>query len=153
MNIKTAKIIEDPKVINAKYGECILIKCKVLDTGEPLTVFGKLDDPIASSKTKGDVINLVKNGNGNYKIVAGLKPVKEIIPSATENLLEDIPQYSDLDKKKLADYIRQQSKLLRFTVDVITEDFPELVGVDERGIRSMALSLMIGANQIVLRNM
>ncbi len=60
---------------------------------------------------------------------------------------------SDLDKKKVARFIDQQARLYRYTVDTVSKQFPELVGVDDRGIRSIALSLLINTNHMINRNL
>lgn len=70
-----------------------------------------------------------------------------------EDLIHDVPMLSDLDKKKVAAFIDQQAKLYRYTVDTVAKQFPELVGVDDRGIRSIALSLLINTNHMINRNL
>ena len=44
-------------------------------------------------------------------------------------------------------YIKSQSKLLKFCYDVICQDFPTLEEYDPRGARSLAITLLIAANQ------
>lgn len=63
-----------------------------------------------------------------------------------ENIL-DLPFLSDADKRNMMIYIKSQSKLLKFCYDVCAEQFPEMKGKDERGLRSLAISLLISANQ------
>ncbi len=70
-----------------------------------------------------------------------------------EDLIHDVPMLSDLDKKKVSAFIEQQTKLYRYTVDTVAKQFPELVGVDDRGIRSVALSLLINTNHMINRNL
>ena len=70
-----------------------------------------------------------------------------------EDLIHDVPMLSDLDKKKVARFIDQQARLYRYTVDTVAKQFPELVGVDDRGIRSIALSLLINTNHMINRNL
>lgn len=113
-----------------------------------------------------------RNVNGN-----GLKPINEVlagntIPNQTysqpasngsntpvnhqeviEDIIHDVPILSDLDKKKVARFIDQQARLYRYTVDTVAKQFPELVGVDDRGIRSIALSLLINTNHMINRNL
>ncbi len=69
------------------------------------------------------------------------------------DLIHDVPMLSDLDKKKVAAFIDQQAKLYHYTVDTVAKQFPELVGVDDRGIRSIALSLLINTNHMINRNL
>lgn len=70
-----------------------------------------------------------------------------------EDIIHDVPMLSNLDKKKVAAFIEQQAKLYRFTVDTVTKQFPELSGVDDRGIRSIALSLLINTNMMINKNL
>jgi len=69
------------------------------------------------------------------------------------DIIHDVPMLSDLDKKKVAAFIEQQAKLYRYTVDTVAKQFPELVGVDDRGIRSIALSLLINTNHMINKNL
>lgn len=113
-----------------------------------------------------------RNVNGK-----GLKPINEVLSRNTtqaqtyfqsasnrsntpvnhhevlEDLIHDVPMLSDLDKKKVAAFIDQQAKLYRYTVDTVAKQFPELVGVGDRGIRSIALSLLINTNHMINRNL
>ena len=68
-----AKIVNEPEVRDGKWGEYIFIKLKVLQTGENVVVFGKLNDPITSSKVFGDIVSITKNDKGKYKIVAPIE--------------------------------------------------------------------------------
>lgn len=70
--------------------------------------------------------------------------------SSSSNHQEDIldlPSLSDADKRNMMNYIKSQSKLLKFCYDVICQDFPTLEEYDPRGARSLAISLLISANQ------
>ena len=89
-----AKIVNDPEVRDGKWGKYILIKTKVLKTGEDIAIFGKINDEVANSKTRGEIVSIAKNGNGKYKIVApvenkrsnqGLTPVKDILEDLTDD--------------------------------------------------------------------
>jgi len=51
-----AKIVNDPEVRDDKWGKYILIKTKVLKTGEDIAIFSKLNDEIANSKTRGEIV-------------------------------------------------------------------------------------------------
>ncbi len=59
----------------------------------------------------------------------------------------DLPALSDVDKRNMMAYIRSQSKLLKFCYDTVCQDFPDLAQTDVRGARSLAISLLISANQ------
>jgi hypothetical protein len=64
-----------------------------------------------------------------------------------EESILDLPVLSDVDKRKMMEYIRSQSKLLKFCYDTVCKDFPTLEEYDSRGARSLAISLLISANQ------
>lgn len=68
-------------------------------------------------------------------------------PSNDEEDILDLPNLSNVDKRKMMEYIRSQSKLLKFCYDTCAEQFPEMKGKDERGLRSLAITLLISANQ------
>ena len=67
--------------------------------------------------------------------------------SNSEEDILDLPFLSDADKRNMMSYIKSQSKLLKFCYDVICQDFPTLEEYDPRGARSLAISLLISANQ------
>ena len=112
---------------------------------------------------KSPSMNEVINGNGSY----GNTPSTQTYfqpnrngsntssnnEQVVEDLIHDVPMLSDLDKKKVAKFIDQQARLYRYTVDTVAKQFPELVGVDDRGIRSIALSLLINTNHMINRNL
>ena len=79
------------------------------------------------------------------------------IPSSNEeiieDMIEDVPMLSNTDKKKIARFIDQQAALYKYTVNAVQKEFPELVGIDDRGIRSIALSLLINTNMVINRNL
>ena len=58
----------------------------------------------------------------------------------------DLPVFSQRDRQAMGRYIKSQSKLLRYCYEVSAEQFPEMVGKDERGLRSLAISLLISVN-------
>ena len=68
------------------------------------------------------------------------------VSNEVEDLL-DLPVLSDVDKRNMMAYIRSQSKLLKFCYETICKDFPTLEEYDARGARSLAISLLISANQ------
>lgn len=157
-----AKIVNEPEVRNGKWGEYILIKLKVLQTGENVVVFGKLNDPIASSKVFGDIVSLTKNDKGKYKIVApienkrsneGLTPVKEILaPSLREEGNEDITDddlglpllLTDQQKKNLHNLCVERGKLLCHCIDVMAKELDNKgMEVYESSAKSLGISLFI----------
>lgn len=179
--------MQEPTVIEAKYGPCIITKVKILQNGEDVAIFSKLGDSIAASKTKGQFVLIAKNAKGKYVIVddtptmsngnikmnrpssqqegsyythsnngSNTSPTQTYSQPASngsntasnsEEDILDLPVFSQRDRQAMAQYVKSQSKLLRYCYDVICQDFPELAQTDPRGARSLAISLLISANQ------
>ncbi len=210
MNIR-AKVMQEPTVIEARYGPCIITKVRILQNGEDVAIFSKLGDPVAASKTKGQHVLIAKNAKGKYVILddtssstsgeADSFVADEAVSNRNSNNIEmnrpssqqegsyythrsngstassqtysvranvgrsqpvsngsntasnseedilDLPVLSDVDKRKMMGYIRSQSKLLKFCYDTVCKDFKDLEHIDPRGVRSLAISLLISANQ------
>jgi hypothetical protein len=84
-----------------------------------------------------------RNVNGS-----GLQHLSEPLERVVEDLLtdEDLPVFSDADKRRIMKYIKSQAKLLKYCHDAVCEVFPEIVINDPRGARSLAVTLLISAN-------
>ena len=159
-----AKIVNDPELREGQYGPYILIRGKVLQNGENIVIFGKPNDPITSSKTRGEIITVNKDNKGKYKIVEGinnqrsnngLQHISEPLERVVEDLLDDqdLPVFSDADKRRIMKYIKSQAKLLKYCHDVVIESFPEIAITDPRGARSLAVTLLISANQRISKSL
>ncbi len=101
---------------------------------------------------------LSHNGGANRNYYTNNNsPEISSIPSNTvndiEDIIEDVPMLSNTDKKKIARFIDQQAALYKYTVNAVKKEFPELEGIDDRGIRSIALSLLINTNMVINRNL
>jgi hypothetical protein len=156
-----AKIVNDPEIREGKYGPYILIKTKVLKTGEDIAIFGKINDEVASTKTRGEIVTITKNGNGKYKIVApitnkrsneGLTPVKEIIGSIgsipQEDYVEDdlgLPLLlTDQQKKNLHNLAVERGKLLTHCIEIMAKELDSKgMEVYESSAKSLGISLFI----------
>lgn len=91
----------------------------------------------------------LRNVNGN-----GLQHISEPLDRVVTDLLEedDLPTFSDADKKKIMRYIKSQAKLLKYCHDTVCEVFPEIVVNDPRGARSLAVTLLINTNQRISKS-
>ena len=152
-----AKIVNDPEIRNGKWGEYILIKTKVLKTGEDIAIFGKVNDEAVNTKTRGEIVTIAKNGNGKYKIVQniinkranqGLTPVKEII----EDYIDDdlgLPQLlSDQQKKNLHNLAVERARLLTHCIEIMTKEMDAKgLEVYESSVKSLGVSLFIHLNK------
>ena len=148
-----AKIVNDPEVRNGKWGKYILIKTKVLKTGEDIAIFGKLNDEVANSKTRGEIVTIAKNGNGKYKIVApienkrsneGLTPVKEIIEDYVNDDLGLPELLTDQQKKNLHNLCVERARLLTHCIDVMAKEMDNKgMEVYESSAKSLGISLFI----------
>ena len=156
MTVKIAKIVNDPEVRNGKWGEYLLIKTKVLQTGEDITVFGKLKDPLASSKVFGDIVHLAINGNGKYKIVVPVKGLTDEspTPSKIEDIINDdlgLPLLlTDQQKKNLHNLCVERGRLLCHCIDVMTKEMDSKgMEVYESSAKSLGISLFIHINKYI----
>ena len=148
-----AKIVNDPEVRDGKWGKYILIKTKVLKTGEDIAIFGKINDEVANSKTRGEIITIAKNGNGKYKIVApienkrsnqGLTPVKEILEDITDDDLGLPLLLTDQQKKNLHNLCVERGRLLCHCIDVMAKEMDSKgMEVYESSAKSLGISLFI----------
>ena len=148
-----AKIVNDPEVRNGKWGKYTLIKTKVLKTGEDIAIFGKLNDEVANSKTRGEIVTIAKNGNGKYKIVApienkrsneGLTPVKEIIEDYVNDDLGLPELLTDQQKKNLHNLCVERARLLTHCIDVMAKEMDNKgMEVYESSAKSLGISLFI----------
>ncbi|MEM8830546.1 MAG: hypothetical protein AAGE96_14485 [Cyanobacteria bacterium P01_G01_bin.19] len=148
-----AKIVNDPEVRDGKWGKYILIKTKVLKTGEDIAIFGKLNDEVANSKTRGEIVTIAKNGNGKYKIVApvenkrsnqGLTPVKEIIKEYINDDLGLPELLTDQQKKNLHNLCVERARLLTHCIDVMAKEMDNKgMEVYESSAKSLGVSLFI----------
>lgn len=151
------------KVINCvnaktKYGDRLALNIK-LDSGEKVACWSDvLDNKSYLSLKSGDSVRLIKGVKGSYSLVEDTTNTLPLAPSSgvaispisNTNDLSDIlelPNLSDIDKRKMMEYIRSQSKLLKFCYETVCKDFPTLEEYDARGARSLAISLLISANQ------
>ena len=151
--MEAAKIITEPAVKQGKWGEYILIRCKKLKGGEDVVVFGKLNDPIASSKTKGEIVQLIQTDSGKYKIVApienkrsnqGLTPVKEIIEDYVNDDLWLPELLTDQQKKNLHNLCVERARLLTHCIDVMAKEMDNKgMEVYESSAKSLGISLFI----------
>ena len=150
MTIKIAKIVNDPEVRNGKWGEYLFIKTKVIKTGEDITVFGKVKDPIASSKVFGDIVHLAINGNGKYKIVAPVKGLttESLTPSKIDDIINDdlgLPLLLTAQQKKnLHNLCIERGRLLCHCIDVMAKEMDNKgMEVYESSAKSLGISLFI----------
>ena len=162
------------KVINCvraktKYGDRLALNIKLDDGTKAVCWSDALDNNSYLSLKSGDSVRLIKGVKGSYSLVEDTTNTLPLAPSSrvaiapisksfdllkantnTPNDLSDIlelPNLSDVDKRKMMEYIRSQSKLLKFCYETVCSDFPTLEEYDARGARSLAISLLISANQ------
>ena len=163
--IINVKVSQQPKQVNTKFGWKTV--CNFLNQ-EPnipknqreIVVWKPPNDPELMSLKVGQQLRLLLDGK-KYHLVDE-NPHGSISSSQTysqsnrnghsspsndrEDIL-DLPVFSDVDKRNMMAYIRSQSKLLKFCYDTVCQDFPALADNDPRGARSLAISLLISANQ------
>jgi len=148
-----AKIVNDPEVRDGKWGKYILIKTKVLKTGEDIAIFGKINDEVANSKTRGEIVSIAKNGNGKYKIVSpvenkrsnqGLTPVKTVLEDITDDDLGLPGLLTNQQKKNLHNLCVERGRLLCHCIDVMAKEMDNKgMEVYEGSAKSLGISLFI----------
>ncbi len=173
IKVTPAIVIQEPRQIKGKYGYCTIVKVRLMSSDEEIAIFSKENDSNVLKRYIDEKVEIYKDAKGKYRLVDkdtarnvngdGLHHISSSLPSTPNgngnsnqtdrDIIDDIPMLSDSDKKKVAKFIQQQSKLLKYTVDVVKADFPELVGTDDRAIRSMAISLLINTNMVINRNL
>ena len=148
--------------VDTKYGRRLVMNVKLQDKSDAAVWSEDLNNQSLLSKKAGDNVRLIKGARGSYTLVEDETSNGSTLPTQTysqrngnghsspSNDIEDIldlPVLSDLDKRNMMAYIRSQSKLLKFCYETICQDFPTLEEYDPRGARSLAISLLISANQ------
>ncbi len=137
-----AKVVQAPRQIKARYGHCSIVKIRLLDSNQEVPIFSKENDSNLLKRYVDEEVQVYKDANQKWRLIDtsgvknvngnGLQPISEVISRTdvnipnTQDLLTDVPMLSDQDKKKVAAFIKQQSKLLRYTVDVVKSDFPDM---------------------------
>ena len=157
-----SRVIEPPKQIKAKYGYCSMLKLQLFSTNEEIVIFGKENDGNILGRCKDEVVEIYQDDKQKWKLLATTVTsngktsshlqqslTQEPSDHVTKDLLddEDLPVFSDADKRRIMKYIKSQAKLLKYCHDVVIENFPEIDTTDPRGARSLAVTLLISANQ------
>ena len=162
--IINVKVAQQPKQVNTKWGQktvCNFLNQENNADQREIVVWRPPNDAELMSLKIGQHLRLLYDGK-KYHLVD--EPFNGNNTSTTQthsqssrnghsssvNHQEDIldlPSLSDADKRNLMAYIRSQSKLLKFCYDTVCQDFPTLEEYDPRGARSLAISLLISANQ------
>lgn len=160
---------------STRYGDKLCLNAKLIDTKEKIALWSNdLENALYLSKSFADRIQVIKDDKNKYSLLDNgredtpttstttttqtyahhnnnaLQRLQGNGHSSSSNDEEDIldlPNLSNVDKRKMMEYIRSQSKLLKFCYDTCAEQFPEMKGKDERGLRSLAITLLISANQ------
>lgn len=148
------------RVINLTNGEAIWINDTTTSThikpGEQIEVIRDSKNKLSIIDRGEDKPNIpksngyVNNGTTTTQQVASqafTSPKEEASISDARGAVGELPNLSDIDKRKMMEYIRSQSKLLKFCYDTVCQDFPTLEEYDARGARSLAISLLISSNQ------
>lgn len=89
-----------------------------------------------------------RNQNGN-----GLQHVSEPLDRVVDDILDDqdLPVFTEADRTRIKRYIKSQCKMLKYCHETVIESFPEIAITDPRGARSLAVTLLISANQAISR--
>ena len=163
--IINVKVAQQPKQVNTKFGKktvCNFLSQEpnTLNDQQEIVVWRPPNDQELMALKVGQHLKLLDDGK-KYHLVkenthSSISPSQAYSQSnrnghstpvnPQEDIL-DLPALSDADKRNMMAYIRSQSKLLKFCYDTVCQDFPDLAQTDPRGARSLAISLLISANQ------
>jgi hypothetical protein len=128
-----------------------------------IVIFAKINDEVASTKTKGEIVTIAKNGEGKYKIVGsldkrsneGLKPVREFISTSLQTPLiqeesdieDDLdlpPLLTDQSKKNLHNLAVERGRLLTHCIEIMAKELDSKgMEVYESSAKSLGISLFI----------
>ena len=162
-----SRVIEPPKQIKAKYGYCSMLKLQLLSTNEEIVIFGKENDGNILGRCKDEVVEIYQDDKQKWKLLAttvtskgktSSHPQQSVTLETSDNVIkdllddEDLPVFSDSDKRRIMKYIKSQAKLLKYCHDSVCEVFPEIMSNDPRGARSLAVTLLISTNQRIGRS-
>lgn len=131
------------KIFEGEWGPCQSVTLQLPDGSEEKVWFKPGSEP-HSSLQKGQPVKVLaspgKNGKLKYTFISD-NPVSQSSPAPKKPAI-----LSDEDKRAIAEYIEQQSKLLKFCLSAAQKECAE-VCPSEESIRSIGISLYITAQK------
>lgn len=106
MKLLTATLVKNPRSVTTKYGPKIVADCK-LDNGEEVTLWQPENSQIINYGN-GSKISLTLDGKGKYHWVETEKE------TAIASKPEPNQSFTNQQKREIAEYITEQTKLFSF---------------------------------------
>ena len=110
MKLLTATLVKNPRSVTTKYGQKIVADCK-LDNGEDVTLWQPENSQIINYGN-GSKISLTLDSKGKYHFVE-TENETAIAPKIESNQSQS-QELSNQQKRDIAEYITQQTKLFSF---------------------------------------
>lgn len=135
MKLLTAKITNSPRLVNTKYGQKVVTDC-TLDNGEKVTLWQPENSQIINYGN-GSKIQLTLDSKGKYHWVESTNETA----IATNPEPNQSSELSNTEKREIAEFITQQTKLFSFCYQqtALIDNLPN----EDR--RAVATTLYLGA--------
>ena len=139
MKLLTATLVKNPRSVNTKFGPKIVADCK-LENGEDITLWQPVNSQIINY-SNGSKLTLTLDGKGKYHWIESENETA-IAPKIEPNQSQS-KELSNQQKRDIAEYITQQTKLFSFCYaqTALVENLPN----EDR--RQVATTLFIQATK------
>ena len=168
MKIHKARVVKAALVAKTQWGPRLVVNAQLISDNSKIALWStQLNNSIYLALKPKEIIEVIENA-GKFSLldrsaspssVRSEETITMSRPSSNESegsyytynskenpnkdILEELSLLSNNDKKRLSTYISQQSKLYKHIVEIVSGDFPELINVDDRAIRSISMSIFI----------
>jgi len=142
MKLLTARLKENPKTVETKYGARMVCDA-VTPEGEVLAIWRPDQDATLSQLRSGAVVTLAKDSKGKISLIDS---PTEATPAAAETLNPDkpAPTMTNAQKKEIAGYIEDMASLYAFCYSQAGAKLPD---APEPAIQACASSLFIASQR------
>ncbi|MEO0852194.1 MAG: hypothetical protein AAFY15_01640 [Cyanobacteria bacterium J06648_11] len=131
------------KAFQSRYGKPRVNVVFTLDSGDEAKVYGSPDDGALKGLSRGDRVQLIRDGKGNYKLAengqSSTPPQLSAAPAPTSSA-----SWSPDQKRVIRDRVDQRADLLAHCLKVARKKFVDAGLVQtEESVRSLATTLFI----------
>jgi hypothetical protein len=121
------------------------INCVItLPSGEEVKLWGDPGDPMLTSLTKGQQVQLAQNAKGNWQLVQ--QQQDESVPANGQNAVQIVQNqlWSDDEKRAIAAKVSENAKLMKYCLAQTREHCGEYLETSE-DLRAIATTLFLEA--------
>jgi hypothetical protein len=121
------------------------INCVItLPSGEEVKLWGDPGDPMLTSLTKGQQVQLAQNAKGNWQLVQ--QQQDESVPANGQNAVQIVQNqlWSDDEKRAIAAKVSENAKLMKYCLAQTREHGGEYLETSE-DLRAIATTLFLEA--------